>query len=243
MMGMKTKQLVKKALLVGAFAFASMAPLCAQKLDTIKAAPKNDTALVQKQGEAKPEQKKRMFVVQPKLVARAYGMAQEPAIGAGLEISKDIGKVSMGASGTLVFDGQKLLVEETGVWIGVPAGKSIYIVGYAYTDRFFNVAVTDPAFGIAVKHGMFKAGFERGRDFSCQYDKIIFPNGVSIGITALFWGDQIGYDAPIGKLQRLGVCAGIDSKIFNMPVKVEIMYTQPTGSGQNGLQVRLTLLP
>ena len=242
MMGTKTKQAVKNVVLAGAFAFASMAPLCAQKQGAA-AVPKNDTALVQKQDSAKHEQKKKTFVLQPKVMARAYGMAQEPAIGAGLEISKDIGKVSMGASGSLAFDGQKLLVEETGCWIGVPAGKAIYIVGYAYTDRFFNVAVKDPAFGIAVKYGMFKAGVERGRDFSCQYDKIIFPNGVSLGVTALFWGDEIGYGAAIGKLQRYGVSAGIDSKVFRMPIKVEMMYTQPTGKGQNGLQVRLTLMP
>ncbi|MCX6771056.1 MAG: hypothetical protein NTX79_03300 [Candidatus Micrarchaeota archaeon] len=243
MMGTKTKQFMKKALLVGAFTFASMAPLCAQKLDTAKVAPKNDTALVQKQDTAKIAQKKKTFVLQPKVIARVYGSAREPAIGAGLEVSKDIGNASIGASGTLAFDGQRLLVEESGAWIGVPAGKSVYLVGYAYTDRFFNVAVKDPAFGIAVKYGMFKAGFEKGRDFSCQYDKVIFPNGVSLGATALFWGDKIGYDAPIGKLQRYGVCAGMDSKIFKMPIKVEIMYTRPSGAGQNGLQVRLTLMP
>ena len=242
-MGTKTKQFVKKALLVGAFTFASMAPLCAQKQDAAKIVPKNETALVQKQDTVKPAQKKKTFILQPKLIARAYGAAQEPAIGAGLEISKDIGKVSIGASGTLAFDGQKLLVDESSGWIGLPVSKSIYLVSYVYTDKFFNVAVKDPAFGIAVKYGMFKAGFERGRDFSCQYDKIIFPSGVSLGITTLFWGDKIGYDAAIGKLQRYGVCAGIDSKILKMPLKVEIMYTQPTGDGQKGLQVRLTLKP
>ena len=243
MMGMKTKQFVKTAVLAGALAFAAMAPLCAQKQGAAEAAPKSEAALVQKQDTAKAEQKKKTFILQPKIVARAYGTAKEPAMGAGLEISKDIGKVSVGASGSLAFDGHKLLVEETGIWAGVPVGKAIYLVGYAYTDRFFNVAAKDPAFGIAAKYGMFKAGFERGRDFSCQYDKIIFPSGVSLGITALFWGDRIGYDAPLGKLQRYGVCAGIDSKIFKMPIKVEMMYTQPAGQGQNGLQVRLTLMP
>ena len=243
MMGTKTKQIAKTALLAGAFMFASMAPLCAQKQGASPAMPKGEAALVQKQDTAKIAQKKKTFVLQPKVMARAYGSAREPAIGAGLEISKDIGIVSMGASGTLAFDGKKLLVEESSAWIGVQAGKQAYLVGYVYTDRFFNIAVKDPAFGIAVKYGMFKAGFERGRDFSCQYDKIILPNGVSFGITTLFWGDKIGYDAQIGKLQRYGVTAGIDSKIFKVPIKVEIMYTQPTGVGQNGLQARLTLMP
>lgn len=241
--GNKNKAVREKSTPGKAFTFASMAPLCAQKQDTAVAVPKNEAALVQKQDTSKPVQKKKTFTLQPKVIARAYGMAKEPAIGAGLEISKDIGKVSIGASGTLAFDGQGPLVEETSIWMGVPAGKSVYIVGYAYTDRFFNIDVKDPAFGISVRHGMFKAGFERGRDFSCQYDKIILPNCVSLGVTALFWGDRIGYDAPIGRLQRLGVSAGIDSRIFKMPIKVEMMYTQPTGAGQNGLQVRLTLLP
>lgn len=241
-MGTKTRQAVKTALLMGALTFAAMAPLCAQKHGASAAAQKSETALVQKQDTAGIAQRKKTLVLQPKVIARAYGAAQEPAIGGGLEISKDICKLSVGASGSLAFDGKKLLVEETGAWIGVPAGKSIYIVGYAYTDRFFSVAAKDPAFGIAVKKGMFKAGLEKGRDFTCQYDKVIFPSGVSLGITTLFWGDKIGYDAAIGRLQRYGVCAGMDGKIFKMPIKMEMMYTQPTGAGQKGLQVRLTLM-
>lgn len=210
-----------------------------QKLDTAKA------TVTQQQDTAKPE-KKKTFVLQPKFMARAYGAAQEPAIAAGLEVSKDIGIVSIGATGAAAFGGKKLLAEEASIWAGVQVGKS-YLVGYAYGDKFYNVDVAHPGFGIAAKYPIggikVKAGFEKGYDYACQYDKVILPSGVSFGITTLFWGDNVGYGAPIGKLQRYGVSMGIDSKVYNVPINVAIQYTQPSGDGQNGLQLRLTLNP
>ena len=232
-----TKQFVRRAVLIGAFTFASTMPLIAQKLDTA-----NESAM-QKQDIIKPE-KKKAIALQPKFMARVYGAAQEPAIGAGLEISSVISKkMDIGATGSAAFDGKKLLVEESSIWAGMPISKKVYLVGYAYADKFFNVDIKYPAFGVAAKYGIFKAGFEKGQDFTSQYDKVILPGGVSLGIATLFWGEKIGYDAAIGKLQRYGVTAGIGSKLLKMPLKAELMYTQPTGTGQNGLQVRLTLEP
>ena len=232
---MKTKQFMKKAALVGAFVFASLMPLHAQKLDTAKALPKRDSSITQKQDTAKP-QKKKTVLLQPKLIARAYGNAQSPALGAGLELSKDIGKISIGATGSAVFDGKNPLVEESSIWAGAPVGKA-YVVGYAYSDLFYFVEATKPGFGIAVKYPVgkvsLKAGFERGYDFSCQYDKVILRNGMSVGITTLFWGDQVGYGAPIGRLQKYGVSLSVAG--------IELMYREITGTGKKELQVRYTL--
>lgn len=187
-------------------------------------------------------QKKIALMFQPKAIARVYGAAQKPAFGAGLEASADFGKASAGASGSLVLEGNKPIVEETQLWVGVPIGKT-FAICYAYTDKFYNVDVKDPAFGMLLKHGIVKAGVEMGKDFTCQYLKVALPGNVTLGGVLLEWGGKTGYFAPIGGVQRAGASLGIDAKLLGKPLKVEVQYTQPTGVGKNGLQLRLVLTP
>ena len=238
MMGTKTKQIMRTAVLMGAFTFASIMPLCAQKLDTAKTAPKNDSALVQKQDTAVKKEKKAEFKVQPNAILRMYGNSQSIAVGGGTDLSLDIGKVHLGAGAKLVFDGKKLLVEESGVKVGISAGKT-YVQAYEYTNLFCGVDAKNPAFGVLAIHQPFIAGIERGTNFTFEFAGVALSKDISVSIVSLEPSGKAGYFVPVGTLQMAGGLLGIDSKLFGKTLKLQAILLVPVHGGENAMNIQL----
>jgi len=171
----------------------------------------------------------------PKAIVRVFDNGKTPATGIGLDAQADIGDFSIGTSATLAQTSQKPVVEETSVWIGMPiklnSTRSLYAVGYAYTDLFYNVGIKDPAFGLALNGFGLKLGGEKGKDFSDLYLK--FPlEGITPGLVALEWER---------KLQRIGVSLTTQKKMGVFNFKTEAQFVCPPKGGAGALQMRASV--
>ncbi|VVB99889.1 Uncharacterised protein [uncultured archaeon] len=189
-----TKRVAKNAfftaLIVGGLAAGESA--IAQNIDTSKV-EKPEIQLSLKKMPVKPYLNLKGF-------GTLYDGGKTTGVGLGMETGVSVGKYTVGSTGSIVNQGDKVKLEEASVFVVVPIGKTT-VVGYSYMDRFLRQTV--PAYGLNVKGFGVKVGAEispyKDAD-GCWVGYVKVPVGsVVLGAGLAGWNDAGGFNGGIKK--------------------------------------------
>ena len=189
-----------------------------------------------------PAQVKDTVFVKPHLSAktllRAYDGGEKTGIGLGLDAGLDIGKVKTGGSITIAKGSEEpsLKIEETYLWVEVPATGRLTAMLYAYTGEYEKVPLDKPTFGIILSGGGLKIGAEKGVGFWDGFVKVPFKGFAPT--VAL-----VGWDGKVQKL-LLRVTGTIPAGSFMLTsdVKAGKLFTKGGWSLDAKLTIAYTIL-
>jgi len=218
------------ALIIGGLAAGESA--VAQRIDTGRV-EKPDKELVLKKTPVKPYLSLKGF-------GRLYNGGKTEGLGLGVETGADIGKITIGGTGSIVKEGDKVKLEESSLFIAVPLGK-FKLMGYGYTDLFLKQTV--PAYGLNVKWSGVKVGAEispyKDAD-GCWVGYVKVPFGsFTPGLGIAGWGNA-GWQ---GGVRKMMLTFNTSHDLGNgVALSTETLYGIKLEKGSEGsIQFRMTV--